>query len=272
MARRCNVEGMQRVALDELTRDPVGRFVAGETFAHFCAAPGLWGVVLWGRPTKTHAIELGRSLVLELGPAAVPHASIIDASRLDGGDPSAFRAAERYLTQHHAALQARIGHVALIRPVGMHGAMVSGAFDVLPRPYPVQVFDDATAAFAWLGAPAVDLDAIFAEATGTSGFVARLRGYLDAHLVDVTLAAAAKTLAVSERSLQRFLGDASTTFTDEVTDARVRAARRLLADEDAPISSVAMTIGCASVQHFSTMFRKRTGESPSEYRARMRGV
>src|SRR5258706_9777851 len=94
---------MRRSTLDELARAPVGRFVAGETFVHFCAAPTLWGVILWGRPDGGHALELGRSLVLELAPPAVPHPSIVDASRLDGGDPAAVGAAGRYLTPHPGA-------------------------------------------------------------------------------------------------------------------------------------------------------------------------
>jgi len=32
---------MRRATLDELAGDPVGRWVGGETFVHFCAAPTL---------------------------------------------------------------------------------------------------------------------------------------------------------------------------------------------------------------------------------------
>src|SRR5579864_6994063 len=134
---------MRRSTLEELARDPVGRWVGGETFAHFCAAPSLWGVILWGRPDAAQAIALGRSLVLELAPPSQPHASIVDASRLDGGDPSAFAAAERYLAHYGERLAAFVRRVALLRPSGAAGAMVAGAYEVLPRPYPVAVFGDA---------------------------------------------------------------------------------------------------------------------------------
>ena len=78
-----------------------------------------------------------------MAPPAEPHASIIDASRLDGGDAKAFRAAERYMVHFADVLAAWIRRLALVRPSGMGGAIVAGAYDVLPRPYPVEVFDDA---------------------------------------------------------------------------------------------------------------------------------
>jgi hypothetical protein len=143
---------MRQATLEELASAPLGRFVVGDCFAHFCAAPALWGVVLWGRPDARQAAALGRSLVLELGAAVRAHASLVDASRLEGGDPAAFRATERYLHHHGDALAGRVTRLALVRPSGMGGAIVAGAFEVLPRPYPVQVFGDVAAAFAWLRA------------------------------------------------------------------------------------------------------------------------
>jgi AraC-like DNA-binding protein len=272
---------MRRSTLDELARAPVGRFVAGETFVHFCAAPTLWGVILWGRPDGTHALALGRSLVLELAPPAVPHASIVDASRLEGGDPAAFGAAERYLTRYGDVLAAAVRRLALVRPRGLGGAIVAGAYEVLPRPYPVRVFDDAAAAFAWLAADAdtgwpsdgaAMLAELYADASGTPHVLGALRALLDAHLGGLTIAEAASALGMSERSLQRKLGDAGTTFQDALADARVRAAKRVLADSDAPLTTIAYDVGCASLQHFSALFRKRTGESPSAYRKRLRGA
>src|SRR5439155_19829718 len=96
---------MRPANLAELARDPVGRCVYGDTWAHYCVAPGLWGVCLWGRPTETEAVQLGRSLILELSAPARPHASIIDASRMEGGDEGAFGALERYVEKHWDALK-----------------------------------------------------------------------------------------------------------------------------------------------------------------------
>jgi AraC-like DNA-binding protein len=265
---------MQRVTVEELARDPVGRYVAGETFAHFCAEPELWGFVVWGRPDERHALELGRSLVVELGAPAIPHVSMIDASRLGGGDPAAFEAAERYLVRYGELLTHWVTKQALLRPPGMGGAIVSGAFDVLPRPYPVAVFDDAAEAFAWLlperepRALAAMLDALYDEVAGAGQVVAAVRDWLDRHLLGAEIAHAARALGMSERTLQRKLGGSGTTFKDQVADARIRAAKTRLRETDAPLTEIAYDVGCASLQHFSRMFRKRVGQSPSAYRAR----
>lgn len=271
---------MRRVGRDELAEAPVGKYIAGETFAHYCASPALWGVMLWGRPSENDALELGRSLVLELAPPAVPHVSLCDCSRLGAGDPAAFRAAERYMTHYQATLQKWVKRMALIRPSGMGGALVAGAFEVMPAPYAVQVVADAAAGVAWLAAEGfadlgVDdvpgmLDDLYAEASGTPFFVGTLRTWLDANLIDVELPAVAKALGTSERTLQRKLSDAGTSFTDELADARVRAAKRMLVDGDAPLTVIAMEVGCASLQHFGALFRRKTGESPSAYRAKHR--
>src|SRR5258708_420144 len=116
---------MRGVSLDELGRDPVGRYVGGETFVHFCASPSLWGILLWGRPSATDARQLGRSLVLELAPPAQPHVSIVDASHLDGGDAGAFGALERYVTGYAELLHQWVLRLAIVRPSGLAAAIVA---------------------------------------------------------------------------------------------------------------------------------------------------
>ena len=272
---------MRGVGLEEFARDPVGCYVGGETFVHFCLDKDLWGILLWGRPSRADAVELGRSLILELAPPAEPHASIVDASRLEGGDADAFGALERYLTRYGEILGRWVRRLALVRPPGLGGAIVSGAYQVLPRPYPVAVFDEVEGALAWLepsiaGDPpaatlAEGLSKLYAAAANTPPHLRALRVLLDARLAGVTLAEAAGALGMSDRTLQRKLGEAGTTFQDEVADARIRAAQRMLLDGDAPLTAIALDVGCASLQHFSALFRKRTGQSPSAWRRQRRG-
>ncbi len=252
----------------------MGRYVSSATFAHFCAHAGLWGILLWGRPDRDEAQKLGRSLVLELAPPAVPHASIVDASRLQGGDDTAFGALERYVTRHGALLKEWVTRLAIVRSKGLGGAIVAGAREVLSLPYPVRVFDDASAALGWLGeaAPAnvaAALDALYAEASGTPVLLGELRALLDANLRGLELAEAARTLGMSDRSLQRRLRESATTFQGEMIDARVRKAKALLVG-DAPLTTIALEAGCASLQHFNTLFRKRTGRLPSAWRQEKR--
>jgi AraC-like DNA-binding protein len=262
---------MRQATLEEFARDPVGSFVAGETYVHFCATPKLWGVILWARPSERDAVQLGRSLVLELGPPAEPHASIVDARRLQGADPGAFQAAGRYLMRHRAALATWVRRLALLRPSGISGAIVAGAYDVLPRPYPVRLFTDAAAALAWLGSPAASaamVEQLYASASRTPPVLGSLRGLLDGHLLGMAIDQAARALGVSERTLQRRLREAGTTFKDELADAKIRAAKQMLLDGASALTTVALDVGCASLQHFSALFRRRTGESPSAFRRR----
>lgn len=60
------------------------------------------------------------------------------------------------------------------------------------------------------------------------------------------------------------------TFTDFVGRARVEKARRMLMRPEARITEVAYDVGFQSLSHFNRSFRRVAGESPTEYRARLR--
>lgn len=254
--------------IDELRRRPAGRYVAGRTWAHFCVDARLWGVVLWGRPGVEDALALGQSLVLEL--EKPKHASVVDASRLEGGDEGAFAQLQGYLTERADELSAAVSRLAVVRPEGLRGALVAGAFEVVRRPYPVSLFDSLAAALGWLDAAHAHppVEQMTREALGTPPVLSALREWLARNLDDASLARAARALRTSDRSLQRKLGDAGVTFQGEVADARVRAAQELLRDTEAQLTTVALEVGCASLQHFNALFRRRVGVSPSTWRAR----
>ena len=256
--------------VDALRERPAGRYVAGRTWAHFCVDAGLWGLVLWGRPALDDALALGASLVLEL--EAPKHASVVDASRVEGGDEGAFAQLQGYLAAQAVPLAAAVSRLALVRPGGLRGALVAGAFEVAQPPYPVSIFDSLAAALAWLDAAEAGaaLEQMTREALGTPPVLAELRAWLAQHLDDATLVGAARALRTSERSLQRKLEAAGVTFQGELADARVRAAQSRLRDTEAQLTTIALEVGCASLQHFSALFRRRTGVSPSAWRARER--
>jgi AraC-like DNA-binding protein len=106
-------------------------------------------------------------------------------------------------------------------------------------------------------------------ASASRPLLVRLRNLLATSLT-IVLADAARQLGVSERSLQRYLQTESTSFLDEIQTARIATAKRLLAETDRKLTAIATDVGCASLQSFSTMFRRVTGETPSEFRARSR--
>lgn len=51
-----------------------------------------------------------------------------------------------------------------------------------------------------------------------------------------------------------------------LTDRRLHEARRLLAQEQLPVTEVCLAVGFESLGSFSTLFRKRFGVSPSQFR------
>jgi AraC-like DNA-binding protein len=263
-----------------MERDPVGLYVCGDGYVHYCASPTLWGMILWGRPSMDTAVAIGRTLPFELLPTVAPHASIVDARRVEGADSTAFQALSWYLATHAERLSEQVICLALIRPVGFGGAMVAGITEVLRYPYPIQVFAALPGALAWIESLApgaqpagmeATIEALYATATATPPLVTALRGLLDRKLQNSpTLAEAAQRLGTSERTLQRKLAEAGTSYKHELGEARVRAAQRLMLDGDAPLTNIALEVGCSSLQHFSALFRKATGQSPSEWRAERR--
>jgi AraC-like DNA-binding protein len=194
--------------------------------------------------------------------------------RLDAG---AFSHLAQFVGDRLPDCERRAERQAFVRPPGLLGALVSGFYDVCGRPsYPVHVFTSAREAFRWLGrgdaeALSDEISALVAVASVTPQVVRDLRELLSTQL-RLSLATAARRLGTSERSLQRQLWRAGTSFRAEVDHARIRAAERLLAETDLKLTSIALEVGCASLQHFSALVRRLTGETPSAWRARLRSV
>ena len=254
--------------------EPLGRYLAGPSFVHFCARPQLWGVLLWGAPDEEDTLALARSLALELAPPAVPHVSVVDARFVERADTTAFASLERYVRERSADLSRQVLRLAILRPSGMAGAVVSGFYDVTPQPYPVEVFEEPRAAQLWLDdatAGLGDLEGLLADLHArvrlVPTLVRALRQLLDEHLPHPPpIRTAAQALGVSDRTLQRRLAETRTTFQDEVAASRIRAAKRLLAHTDASLTTIALDVGYASLQHFGSSFRKIVGQSPSSWR------
>ena len=254
--------------LSEFLERPVGRCFAGRTWLYFYAQPGFCGFIVWGRPSQTDLERLVRVLEVELG--APEHVSLVDARRVEGADPRGFAVLEHYVKSHHEALGRAVKKLAIVRPDGLVGAITSGFFGVTPPPYPVGIFEDRAKAITWLeipevGAALVELAREEERAAG-SPLLRDLRTLVETNLEGATLGSAARSLGMSERSLQRRLGDHDTTFQAELNHARVRIAKRLLRETDASLTRIAHDVGCASLASFSALFRRATGEPPSAWR------
>jgi len=255
--------------IDDYVAEPEGTYLVLSRALVFCARPTLWGFAVWGGPTKSDLDRLVRLLARELADDVVPHASLIDARRLDAVDPRAFVVLAKYLRANFQLFTTRVTRLALVRPPGLLGATVAGFYQVAGAPYPVRIFDDLAAATTWLRAPTLarELDAAVTAASALPPVLVELRRWLDGHLHDASLARAAKSLGRAARSLQRDLTAAATSFQRELDAARVRIAQRLLVESQSSLTEIAYDVGCASPQHFSTLFRRVTGETPSAWRA-----
>ena len=65
------------------------------------------------------------------------------------------------------------------------------------------------------------------------------------------------------RTFKKMKGTTLLAFHNQV---RCEAAKELLARPELPISSIASSVGFVSPAHFSQIFKKYTGTSPSDYR------
>jgi AraC-like DNA-binding protein len=274
---RCSL----RLAADvgDYVRAPVGRYFAGEGFLHCFFDHQLCGTVFWSQPGEQAIAELTCAMNAELPQYSGMHAALVDARRLTGIDPAAFHLLSRYAGERAEVFGSNVTRQVIVRPCGVVGAAVAGFYDVTRNVNPERrrIYDEVEGAFAWLGredGPCIadTLETIVAEVRGVSPVLKELREYLADHHGRVSVQMAANELRISTRTLQHKLAQAGTTFRAEVIAARVEAGKRMLTASDMKLTAVALDVGCPSLQHFSTIFRKLTGESPSAWRARRRSV
>src|SRR6185436_3318898 len=98
--------------------------------------------------------------------------------------------------------------------------------------------------------------------------VSLARDYLHALFADpITLADAAAVACLSQnhllRSFRQLYGETPHQF---LTRRRLAEAKRLLARTQTPVTQVCLNVGFESLGSFSTLFRKRFGLSPAEFR------
>lgn len=88
---------------------------------------------------------------------------------------------------------------------------------------------------------------------------------------EATLEAMARLLAMSERTLQRRLGEEGTTFLGILDDVREARARALLRDANRSLLDVAEQLGFSDLATFSRAFKRWTGQPPGMFRRRGAG-
>lgn len=105
--------------------------------------------------------------------------------------------------------------------------------------------------------------------TRDAGFSTRVRRVIEtSHPFPPKLARVASTLFVSERTLKRRLHEESCSFQTLVDEVRLERAGELLEGTAMNLSQIADALGYADAANFTRAFKRWTGVSPSQFRAR----
>ncbi len=98
---------------------------------------------------------------------------------------------------------------------------------------------------------------------------ARLVRYIDQYSeANTSVAALAALVGMSRSSFVRaFAASFRTTPHQFVLDRRIASAGRLLSETTQSITEISAALGFSTHSHFSTVFKKRMGVTPSQFRA-----
>lgn len=101
-----------------------------------------------------------------------------------------------------------------------------------------------------------------------SRLIIDVRSYVQHHLSEpISVEALARSMFLSRTYLAaKFKKESGTTLTDFILREKVEEAKRLLRYTDKHATAIAAYLGFSSQSHFTNVFRKYTGNSPSEYR------
>jgi AraC-like DNA-binding protein len=83
---------------------------------------------------------------------------------------------------------------------------------------------------------------------------------------ELSLGRVASRLAMSERSLRRYLTEENTSFSDLVAEVRYERARVLLDAPRLSLAEIAYLLGFSNVSAFSRAFKAWSGKAPGQYR------
>jgi AraC-like DNA-binding protein/ligand-binding sensor protein len=110
------------------------------------------------------------------------------------------------------------------------------------------------------------------DAEAEPPMIRRAKAYIAGHYGDpVGLDEMARTMHVSTFYFCKMFKKATgLTFTDYLGRVRVERAKNLLLNPHLRVSEIAYTVGFQSLTHFNRVFRKLTGESPTDFREKLK--
>ncbi|MFD2331222.1 response regulator [Cohnella sp. GCM10020058] len=121
-----------------------------------------------------------------------------------------------------------------------------------------------------LGAIAANAADLVARKQARDGWVARVRDYVDAHYADpIRLEDVAQLAGFSENHFgQRFRQETGKSFSDHLTDVRIKEAVRLFRETELSTEEIASRVGYANPNYFVKVFKRATGQTISHFKGR----
>jgi AraC-like DNA-binding protein len=257
-------------SLESYIDSPIGRYFAADNAAAFWASEVLNGIVFWGRPDSSDLETMTSALRAGLSPRTRAHASLVDVRRLEHIDLRSFGRSWSGLASHFTSVASILTCRIMIGPRGPAGRVLSELFTFSPADVGVRWFVDPAEALAsiQLDDPALlaDLDRLPGVSATRTSLLTDVRTFLDQWPTS-RADKMSSHFGMSQRTFQRRLREAGTSFQRELNEAHVRLAKRLMRHTDKPLKCIASESGYSSLQHFSSSFRARVGMSPGRWRA-----
>ncbi len=258
-------------SLPEFVADPVGRWLPTGSSVVWCASPSLGGATSFGSPDGTVTRDAMKPFAALWSPAMADRVDVIlDTSLVERVEPSAVEAVIAFVVEHRARLSGRVRQQIGVVRRGIDGATLAGILPMVGDARPVRIVDDPRDAYRLVLGDAGEAlcDEIRALVDAVSQVPPVLRALREvirsrSHAID--LAAGARAVGVSARSLQRTLGEHGTSFREELRDVRFAEACQALATSDEKIAAIARRLGL-SENALTQLFRERVGQTPGEYR------
>ncbi len=243
-----------------------------------CASPGgdLFGLLAWGKLELTDTEALFEVFAATARHPLPPRQQLVLLDAVDSISMAAMAAFMQYFMRPSHYLRT-IAREAVVRPRGVAGMLAEGFYPLVKTPYPGKITADLGEALAFLGRDSASLGPWLAKVRAcaqnhrdgaTLETVTGLAALLATHGARLGLASAAAYLGQSERSLQRRLAAAGTSFERERTRICTERARTLLLETERSVKDIADELGFSSPARFVETFGRATGLSPGAFRSR----
>lgn len=248
--------------------EPARRYVVRRSFAYWQAERRVFGIIVWGRPDEADVDEICAAHEVGADPLFKGHTSLVDLRALESVDLLAFGRLLAYLKKRRAAWSPMVSQQAVLHAGGFAHATVVGMFELFRPQHAVAFTDDASTAYASVGASDVarEVEALRQTLLGTPEIVRRVQSAFEGLHLRAGVADVARRLGMSARSLQRHLTEAGSSLRSERHGYMLRTSERLLEETELDLEAIAAAVGASSASHLVTLFRQHRGTTPGAIR------